>query len=96
MSAKKVKAKETGIDIGKYVARVIFTYSIEHMLKKDKIRFYYALKGRDGKSGIAKSCRIEQLGRAVLLVPMESEKEVAEFLGYWKCRFESRRVLVEK
>jgi hypothetical protein len=90
------KKEKKDIDTAKYKPGVIFTYSIIHLLKKDKIRFYYALKGRDGKTGIVKEYRIEQLGRAVLLVPVESEKEVAEFLDYWKCRFESRNVLVEK
>jgi len=89
------KAKKE-IDSRKYKERVIFTYSIEHLLKKDKIRFYYALKGRDGKSGVVKDWKIEQLGRAVLLVPIEHEKDVSEFLTYWECRFESRKVLVEK
>ena len=84
------------IDRSKYEEKFIFTYSIEHLLKKDKIRFYYALKGRDGKSGIVKDLKIEQLGRAVLLVDSKHEKEVGEFLEYWKCKFETKKVLVEK
>ncbi|MBN2111823.1 hypothetical protein JW707_01860 [Candidatus Woesearchaeota archaeon] len=78
-----------------YSEKFIFSYSIEHLLKKDKIRFYYALKGRDGKSGVAKKFKIEQLGRAVLFVDAKFEKDVSEFLEYWKCKFEKRRVLAE-
>ncbi len=85
-----------GLDSSKYKESVIFTYSLEHLLKKDKIRFYYALKGRDGKSGIVEELKIEQLGRAVLLVAAEHEKQVAEFLEYWKCKFKLKKVLVEK
>jgi hypothetical protein len=88
--------KKEAVDRSKYNSGTIFTYSIDHLLKKDKIRFYYALKGRDGRSGIVQRCRIEQLGRAVLLVPSKFEPHVAEFLAFWKCRFSSRRVLVEK
>lgn len=84
------------IDIGKYSERTIFMYSIEHLLKKDKVRFYYALKGRDGKTGIVKEKKIEQLGRAVLLVDSKYENDVSDFLKYWKCEFETRNVLVEK
>jgi hypothetical protein len=84
------------VDIRKYSSRVIFTYSIEHLLKKDKIRFYYALKGRDGKTGVFKKYKIEQLGRAVLLVNSRFEKQVQEFLESWKCKFKKRRVLIEK
>lgn len=71
---------------------VIFTYSIENLSKTDKVRFYYAIKGRDGKSGIVKEWNIQQLGRAVLLVPESHEHDVRAFLEHWKSAFESRRV----
>jgi len=82
-------------DFSKYIPRVIFTYSTEHLPKKDKVRFYYALKGREGKTGIVKRCRIEQLGRTVLLVPEKFTSDVDGFLRYWKCEYQQRRVLVE-
>jgi hypothetical protein len=88
--------KREVIDIRKYNSRVIFTYSIIHLLKKDKIRFYYALKGRDGRTGVFNQYKIEQLGRAVLLVNLKFEKQVQEFLDSWKCKFKKRRVLIEK
>ena len=84
------------LDSSKYKEKVIFTYSIQHLEKKDKIRFYYALKGRDGKTGVVKDWKIEQLGRAVLLVSAKNENDVSEFLTYWKCKFESRRIFTEK
>lgn len=88
--------KKAEVDIRKYSSKVIFTYSIEHLLKKDKIRFYYALKGRDGKTGVFKKYKIEQLGRAVLLVNIKFEKQVQEFLESWECKIKKRRVLIEK
>ncbi len=84
------------ISIENYREMTIFTYSIAHLLKKDKIRFYYALKGRDGKSGVFKSLKIEQLGRAVLLVSAKNTDEVGDFLKLWKCKYKKRKVLVEK
>ena len=82
-------------DFGKCVQMVIFMYSTEHLLVKDKVRFYYALKGRDGKTGIVKRCHIEQLGRAVLLVPAQFAGEVNDFLRYWKCEYRQKEVLVK-
>ena len=76
------------------VSSVIFTYSLEHLSKSDKVRFYYALKGRDGKSGVVKKWNIEKLGRAVLLIAEKREKEVREFLEHWKCAYQSRRAWV--
>ena len=88
--------KEVAVDRNQYNSMIIFSYSTEHLLKKDKIRFYYALKGRDGKSGIVKSCKIDHLGRTVLLVPVKFAQEVKEFLKLWKCKFEEKEVLVKK
>ncbi len=84
------------VDKSSYKEMVLFTYSTEHLLKKDKIRFYYALKGRDGKSGIVKSCNIDHLGRTVLLVPIKFSQEVKEFLELWECKFAIKEVLIKK
>jgi len=73
---------------------VIFNYSLKHLAKKDKVRFYYALKGRDGKSGILKEFDIEQLGRAVLFCPKDVETELDNFFKYWKCNVSKKRVIL--
>lgn len=88
--SKEVQSKQPADAI----ASIIFTYSIEHLSKSDKVRFYYALKGRDGKSGVVQKWTIEQLGRAVLLVKEEHEKDVRGFLEFWKCPVQSKRVWV--
>ena len=72
----------------------IFTYTTTHLAYKDKVRFYYALKGRDGKTGIIKRANIEQLGKTVLLVPFENQKEVQEFVEYWKCKYQKREAII--
>ncbi|MEK6822980.1 MAG: hypothetical protein AABY13_04055 [Nanoarchaeota archaeon] len=71
---------------------VIFTYAISHLAQKDKVRFYYALKGRDGKSGITKRLRIEQLAKTALLVHDADAQQVRDFLNYWKCSFKEKEV----
>jgi hypothetical protein len=72
----------------------IFTYSTEHLAKKDKVRFFYALKGRDGKPGIVQRAAIEHLGRTVLLAPERTSPDVEQFLMGWGCEFSKRRVLL--
>lgn len=74
----------------------IFTYSTVHLAKKDKVRFYYALKGRDGKKGIVKKYSINQLGRTVLLVDTKHEKNLQEFFKYWKCNYNTMNVFREE
>ena len=88
--------KEVVLDNKRYSSQVLFSYSTKHLLKKDKVRFYYALKGRDGKTGIVNSYKIEQLGRAVLLVSVEFAAEVEEFLKYWECKYDRKEVLVKQ
>lgn len=83
-------------DFSKLVEKVIFTYSTEHLAQKDKVRFYYALKGRDGISGIIVALNIEQLGKTVLLVNSDKESDVTEFLEFWKCEYQKKRVYLEQ
>ncbi|MBD3304022.1 hypothetical protein GF343_02670 [Candidatus Woesearchaeota archaeon] len=71
---------------------IIYTYSLTHMPKKDKVRFFYALKGRNGKKGILERLKIEQLGRTVLLAPASKEKEMDEFFAYWQCKPKKKKV----
>jgi hypothetical protein len=71
---------------------IIYTYSLTHMPKKDKVRFFYALKGRNGKKGILERLKIEQLGRTVLLAPADKEKEIDEFFNYWRCKTKKKKV----
>ena len=78
----------------RYKEMVIFTYSTEHLLKKDKIRFYYALKGRDGKSGIVNETHAEHIGSAVILVDQEFENEWQDFFRLWNIPYEMKKVKV--
>jgi len=65
-------------------ARILYVYSTSHLAKKDLVRFYYALKGRDGKSGILKAAGAEFLAKGVLLVPSPKAAELDEFFALWK------------
>lgn len=78
-----------------YLDKFLFTYSLSHLSASDKIRFYYALKGRDGTSGVVKDYHIQQLGRTVLLVPSPFEHDVESFLKLWKCNLMKKRVMIE-
>ena len=70
-----------------YSPSVIITYTIRHLKHSDKVRFFYALKGRGKQQGIIKDCKIIQLGKTVLLVKPEHEKAVKDFLSEWKCGY---------
>ena len=63
----------------------ILTYNTRHLKYSDKVRFFYALKGRGKHQGIIKEFKIFQLGKTVLLVKPEHEEKVRKFLQEWKC-----------
>lgn len=82
--------------LGSYKEWVLFTYSTARLKYSDKVRFYYALKGRDGISGIIKEGRINQLARTVLVVPFSFAGKFQLFLEHWKCNYRRRDLLLEK
>jgi len=92
MTKKKEPDKKASV---KYAEFAIVTYSLKHLAVKDKVRFYYALKGRSGKKGIVEEYKIEQLGRTVFLVKNEQLSKVKEFLQYWKCKAKVRKVFIQ-
>ena len=71
--------------------KVIFIYSIDNLSKKDKVRFFYGLKGRK-KDGLLFKTRSYKLGRGVVLVDRENEKVFEEFFNYWKNKWKKIRV----
>ena len=79
-----------------YEEMVLFTYSTTHLTKTNKVRFYYALKGRDGQSGVVKQYEVVHLGKTVLMVPGQYSQEIREFLNLWGCVFDEKEVLVKK
>ncbi|MBN2457936.1 hypothetical protein JXB31_02275 [Candidatus Woesearchaeota archaeon] len=75
---------------------LIYTYSTKHLLKKDKVRFYYALKGRDGKSGVVKSMKIVHLGRTVLMIHERYDEDIQQFMKVWNLPYTRRKAVVDE
>lgn len=73
---------------------ILYTYAVAGMLPKDKILFFYATRGRNGKEGIFSRLKIKQIGPCVLMVPKAAEKELDAFLKKWKCPFKKEHVMV--
>lgn len=80
----------------KYSESVLVSYTISHLAKSDKVRFFYALMGRGDEVGVLQRSGTQRLGRCVLLVSREQSKEIEDFLKYWKCEYMQRLVYVER
>lgn len=75
---------------------VLFNYATKHLNNTEKVKFYYALKGRDGKSGLVKALRLTQLGKGVLLAPVRHGEEVEDFFKLWNLSFSKRLAIIGK
>ena len=74
-------------------AMTLFSFSTAHLSQKDKVRFFYALNGRDHKSGMAKEYEIVHLGPQLLMVADNHVQDVKHFLAYWGCVFKSATLM---
>lgn len=94
-SGKKDKNSDFLVDEKPAREMALFTYSLRHLKYSDKIRFFYALKGRGTGKGVLKTTDSEQLGRAVILTSAKNAPELDEFFRLWKCNFKARRIWLE-
>ena len=74
---------------------LLVSYKLNHLQYKDKIRFYYALKGRDGRSGMLKILKAKQLSKSVLILEKEKQSDLKAFLEHWSCPFVTRSFLIK-
>ncbi len=77
-------------------ARHIYVYNSSHLTPTERVKFFYALKGRNGKPGILDSTQSIFLAKAVISTPKESVTEIEAFLNTWKCKFSTKKTSNEK
>ncbi|WP_285518528.1 nucleotidyltransferase domain-containing protein [Thermococcus nautili] len=74
-------------------AYTLFRFTLEGLPRKDRVRFQYALKGRDMKSGLLKELNGEQWGAWVVVVPIEHTYRFRDFLELWGVKYEAFTIL---
>ncbi|ASJ08054.1 nucleotidyltransferase [Thermococcus siculi] len=74
-------------------AYAIFRFTLGGLPRKDRVRFQYALKGRDMRSGLLKELNGEQWGAWVVAVPIQHTYRFREFLELWGVKYEAFTVL---
>jgi predicted nucleotidyltransferase len=90
LTKDKLLSKLIGFD-----PSVLFWYKLENLKLIDKIKFSYALRGRNEKGGILREVNGEYLGKGCIMVPVENEDEIREFFARWNIPFNRRRILTE-
>ncbi|NPA47389.1 MAG: nucleotidyltransferase domain-containing protein [Thermococci archaeon] len=74
-------------------AYALFRFTLEGLQRKDRVRFQYALKGRNMKSGLLKDLNGEQWGAWVIVVPIQHTYRFKEFLERWNIKYEAFTIL---
>lgn len=74
---------------------VLFSYSTSRLTKTDRVKFFYALNGRN-KLGILDRLNALHLGIAVVLVPSAYAEKFQAFLNSWHVSFEKMEILMEE
>lgn len=74
--------------------KLLITYDSVNLSYNNKIRFYYALKGRDGKSGIVKLYKINFLGKKVFMIDNSFINEIKSFLNQWNLKYTITEILI--
>ena len=77
-------------------ARHIYVYNSSHLTPTERVKFFYALKGRNGKPGILDSTQSIFLAKSVISVTKDNAKEIEAFLKIWKCKFSTKKTSNEK
>lgn len=75
---------------------LLINYDSYWLSNTGKVKFYYALKGRGGKSGVIKYYNIEFLGKGVLLVPRTHKKDIISFFETWKIPYKITEIVMGK
>jgi hypothetical protein len=75
---------------------ILLSYSLEGLLHSKKTVFGYALRGRDGKSGLLKIFNGKTVGRNSVIIPFSKMKEMLEFLAYWGVSYSTDEVFIRE
>ena len=72
--------------------RQIYVYSSSHLTSTERVKFFYALKGRNGKPGILDTTQSVFFAKSVLSVLPNQSKEIEQFLKEWDCKFYVKKI----
>lgn len=70
------------------------SYDLTKLDQSKKMLFNYALLGRRGNEGILQSLGGRRLGKSMIMLPSEHERDAENFVRKWDVKYSKRRVLV--
>lgn len=77
-----------------YKNQFLFNYEQKNLSSSERIRFHYALYGRNKNAGIMKTLSLKKLSDSVILCPITNVEKFKEFLNTWKIKHDSYPILI--
>ncbi len=74
--------------------RILFIYSSSHLSGSKKVRFFYALKGRDDNLGLIQETKAQFLAKSVILAPGSKQELWRSFFDFWGCKY--REIIISR
>ena len=72
----------------------LITYLLESKKASDKVRFSYALYGRNKGEGMLNKINGKVLGKGSILVPIKQQESIRAFFRQWEVEYQEQRVFV--
>ena len=66
------------------MSQILISYESKVLSKTNRVKFLYALRGRDNKSGIIAHYGAEMIGKNTILAPESTKEELKTFFTSWK------------
>lgn len=73
---------------------VLITYLLENKKASDKVRFSYALYGRNKGEGFLKKIKGKVVGKGSILIPIGQQEAIRAFFTLWEIEYKEQRVFV--
>lgn len=73
---------------------VLVTYQLENKSASDKVRFSYALYGRNKGEGVLSKIKGKVVGKGSILIPIAHQETIKPFFRQWGVEYKEQRVFV--
>ena len=72
----------------------LFKYELKNLNKSERMRFYYALYGRNNTEGVLKDLNAKKFSDTIILCPIANSENMTEFFNSWKLVYLEMPVLI--
>lgn len=72
----------------------LYSYSLSHLTKTNRVKAVYLLKGRKGEDGIILSLKGAFIGKGCFMIPEKNNDEIKSVMDKWNIRYQSKKIML--